>query len=193
MKTFLVSVTVLLTVSSAIADVSHLFKGEHSTTTAPPPPSPYVFSYAAGRAPGHVDRTHTEVSDGSGVIRGAYSYVDPKQEVRTVEYVADKDGFHPTLNFEPEDTEANKLAKERHFALYNAIAEQNANPALVQELSIADAPNQSEAVIRATQKHLTLFDKIAAEHAAIGAAQLAERLAFEATSEANALDENKYH
>lgn len=34
----------------------------------------------------------------------------------------------------------------------------------------------------AKQKHLTLFDKIAAEHAKIGEEQLAARLAFEATS-----------
>lgn len=34
----------------------------------------------------------------------------------------------------------------------------------------------------AKQKHLTLFDKIAAEHARIGEEQLAARLAFEATS-----------
>lgn len=34
----------------------------------------------------------------------------------------------------------------------------------------------------AKQKHLTLFEKIAAEHARIGEEQLAQRLAFEATS-----------
>ncbi|XP_055855533.1 uncharacterized protein LOC129918817 [Episyrphus balteatus] len=189
MKSLLIAVTVLYTVSSAIADVSHILNAEHSTTTHPPPANPYVFSYAAGRAPGHVDRTHTEVSDGSGVIRGAFSYVDPRQEVRTVQYTADEYGFHPELSHEPEDTEANKLAKERHFALYNKIAEQHANPELLQEQSIADAPHQSEAVVRATKKHMNLFDKIAAEHAAIGAAQLAERIAFEATSEANLLEE----
>ncbi|XP_055904014.1 uncharacterized protein LOC129939861 [Eupeodes corollae] len=192
MKSFLIAVTVLYTVSSAIADVSHILN-EYSTTTHPPPASPYVFSYAAGRAPGHVDRTHTEVSDGSGVIRGAFSYVDPRQEVRTVQYTADEYGFHPELSHEPEDTEANKLAKERHFALYNKIAEQHAHPQLLQEQSIADAPHQSESVIRATNKHLSLFDKIAREHAAIGAQQLAERLAFEATSEANLLEENSHH
>lgn len=34
----------------------------------------------------------------------------------------------------------------------------------------------------ATQKHLSLYEKIAAEHARIGEEQLAQRLAFEATS-----------
>ena len=37
------------------------------------PPQPYSFSYTAGRYPGHVDRTHSETSDGSGTIRGEYS------------------------------------------------------------------------------------------------------------------------
>ena len=37
------------------------------------PPQPYSFSYTAGRYPGHVDRTHSETSDGSGTVRGKYS------------------------------------------------------------------------------------------------------------------------
>jgi hypothetical protein len=36
--------------------------------------------------------THAEVGDGSGTVRGAFSYVDPAQQVRTVEYVADEQG-----------------------------------------------------------------------------------------------------
>lgn len=36
--------------------------------------------------------THAEVGDGSGTVRGAFSYVDPSQQVRTVEYVADEYG-----------------------------------------------------------------------------------------------------
>jgi hypothetical protein len=37
------------------------------------PPQPYSFSYTAGRYPGHVDRTHSETSDGTGTVRGKYS------------------------------------------------------------------------------------------------------------------------
>lgn len=37
-------------------------------------------------------------------------------------------------------------------------------------------------VEKARTKHLTLFEKIAAEHARIGEEQLAQRLAFEAAS-----------
>lgn len=38
--------------------------------TPEPPPVPYAFGYAAGRFPGHIDRTHSEVSDGSGIVQG---------------------------------------------------------------------------------------------------------------------------
>lgn len=81
-----------------------------------------------------VDRTHSEVGDGSGTVKGAFSYVDPKQQVRTVEYVADEYGFYPKLSHElhaPEDTEAVKLATNRHYELYNRIAENHANPQII--------------------------------------------------------------
>lgn len=39
---------------------------------------------------------------------------------------------------------------------------------------------------------MTLFEKIAAEHARIGEEQLAQRLAFEATSIRNEADDSKY-
>lgn len=64
-------------------------------------------------------------------ILGSYSYIDPKYKVRTVEYTADKTGFHPALiNFEdtlaqPVDSEAVRLAKEKHLRLYQKIAEAN--------------------------------------------------------------------
>lgn len=131
----------LLVISTSLstADVSHIVHSgpynepliDTTTTTTPqPPPHPYVFSYTAGRYRGHVDRAHSEVSDGSGTVRGAFSYIDPRQQIRSVEYVADKDGFHPVLshpNAEPEQSEAVKLATLRHLKLFNQIAEANAN------------------------------------------------------------------
>jgi hypothetical protein len=39
------------------------------------PPQPYSFTYTAGRYPGHVDRTHSEASDGSGTIRGEFPHL----------------------------------------------------------------------------------------------------------------------
>lgn len=78
-----------------------------------------------------MDRAHSEVSDGSGVVRGAFSYIDPRQEIRSVEYVADKEGFHPILSHpqasEPQQSQAVKQATLRHFELFNQIAERNAN------------------------------------------------------------------
>lgn len=85
----------VLSASISSADVVHSPNAHHEdalifTPTEPSPPNPYVFSYTAGRFPGHVDRAHSEVSNGEGVVRGAFSYIDPRQEIRSVEYVADK-------------------------------------------------------------------------------------------------------
>lgn len=43
---------------------------EEEPTTEHAAPGLYAFGYAAGRFPGNIDRTHSEVSDGSGVVRG---------------------------------------------------------------------------------------------------------------------------
>lgn len=65
-------------------------------------------------------------------LLGSYSFIDPKYKVRRVEYVADKNGFHPSLiNYDdtlkqPVDSEAVKLAKEKHLQLYKKLAEANA-------------------------------------------------------------------
>ncbi|XP_023165070.1 cuticle protein 7 [Drosophila hydei] len=188
MKQFFILVVCAL--SACRADVSHL----HLATTPEPhaPASPYVFSYQAGRAPGHVDRQHTEVSDGSGVIRGAFSYVDPKNQVRTVQYVADEHGFHPQLSHQLEDSAAVKAAKQKHLAAYNRIAQEHASH-IPGQAPVAAAPHGSAAVIHATQKHLNAFERIAAEHAAIGAQQEAQRLALAAQSEHSEIDNGQYH
>lgn len=121
----------VISASLSSADVSHLSVAEYeqTSTTHPPPPRPYAFSYTAGRFPGHIDRAHSEVSDGNGVVRGAFSYIDPRQEIRSVEYVADKNGFRPILSHpqasEPQQTRAVKQATIRHFDLFNAIAQRD--------------------------------------------------------------------
>ena len=73
--------------------------------------------------------------------------------------------------------------------MYNKIAESHANP-IAYDGSAAPVPQDSIAVANAKKKHLTLFEKIAAEHARIGEEQLQLRLAFEATSVANEHDVN---
>lgn len=125
----------MISTSLSTADVVHLPSADYyedttTTSTPPPPPHPYAFSYTAGRFRGHIDRSHSEVSDGSGIVHGAFSYIDPRQEIRTVEYTADKNGFHPVLshpNDEPQQSEAVKQATIRHIEQYNRIAQQNAN------------------------------------------------------------------
>ncbi|XP_031638497.1 uncharacterized protein LOC116350729 [Contarinia nasturtii] len=175
----IIAIFLVISASLSSADVSHLTYNDETTGTPAPPPHPYAFSYQAGRFNGHVDRTHSEVSDGSGVVHGAFSYIDPRQEIRSVEYTADKDGFHPVLshpNEVPQQSEAVKLATLRHFEQYNRIAEQNANGNII-------VPSDSAAVARAKQRHQTLFEQIALEHQRLGAELEAKRALFESTSE----------
>ncbi|XP_063388513.1 cuticle protein 16.8-like [Cydia fagiglandana] len=163
----------LATLALCSADVSHLqHEHEHEPSTEPPPPRPYAFAYTAGRFPGHTDRHHAEVSDGSGVVRGTFSYVDPRNKIRKVDYVADKEGFHPILNDAPPDLPADSAsvaqAKDRHYQLYAKIAEEHAtypHPAVAE----AASPRQSAAVVAATLKHAELFRVIAEQHARIAA------------------------
>ncbi|CAF4886701.1 cuticle protein 16.8-like [Pieris napi] len=143
---------------------------DQEITTTEPPPRPYAFSYTAGRYPGHTDRQHAEVSDGSGVVRGTFSYVDPAQRVRTVDYVADREGFHPVLSDPlpalPQDSEAVAAAKDRHLSLYARIAEDHATHPHPDESYV---PRQSAAVVAAAARHASLFRVIAEQHARIAA------------------------
>ncbi|XP_063541217.1 cuticle protein 21-like [Cydia strobilella] len=181
----------LATMALCSGDVSHLqYEHEYGPSTEPPPSRPYAFAYTAGRYPGHTDRHHAEVSDGSGVVRGTYSYVDPRNKVRKVDYVADKGGFHPILNDAPPDHPADTAsvaqAKNRHYQLYAKIAQEHASyphPAPASGLSLrgqsqatyshpalsAASPRQSAAVASETLKHAELFRVIAEQHARIAA------------------------
>ena len=81
-----------------------------------------------------MDRQHSEASDGSGVVTGSFSYVDPRHQLRTVDYYADQNGFHPSLSHVPQpqkQSEAVLRETARHAALYNQIAQSHANPAAV--------------------------------------------------------------
>ena len=48
--------------------------------------------------------------------------MDPRQEIRAVEYTADKEGFHPVLNIPAAiDTPAVMAARSRHLKLFNEV------------------------------------------------------------------------
>lgn len=152
-------------------DVSHVLGGiivQEEISTTPPPPKPYAFSYAAGRHPGHVDRTHSEVSDGSGTVKGSFSYVDPRNQVRTVEYIADAHGFYPHLSHlqkSPQQTEAVERASQKHFALYAKIAAEHANPHYQHVVSIRGLQNLNSPVSDSNflKRFATLLGSITAQ------------------------------
>lgn len=54
-------------------------------------------------------------------------------------------------------------------------------------------PTQSEAVVRETHKQLSLFNRIAAEHAAIGAQQEADRVTLAAQGHNADEEDGQYH
>lgn len=122
--------------------------------------------------------SHAEVGDGAGTVRGAFSYVDPRNQVRTVEYVADENGFHPQLSHPVQNTKAVDLATQRHLELYNKIAEQNSNPDYVHTASAPEdlypqsshSVKNTEAVNLATQRHFELYNKIAERNSHANAA-----------------------
>ncbi len=174
----------------------------------PPPPTPYEYSYAAGRHPGgKPDRYVEEEGDERGVVRGSYAYLDPNWKWQKVEYVADPEtGFHVKNQDEsaaaalPLDTAEVAKAKQRHRALFAAIAERHRRvngavaasakepPSLASQpqpqprqtpsLSpyavaplLPHAPVETDAVKRKREEHAAAFRRIAEEHARIAAEQ----------------------
>ncbi|KAK6640670.1 hypothetical protein RUM44_012367 [Polyplax serrata] len=152
-------------------------------------PKPYSFTYTAGRMPGHVDRVHSETADGLGTVRGMFSYVDPRQKIRTVEYIADQNGFHPILITNPtQDTTAVQNAKAKHYVLYNQIAAQhqmsaseNENDQKEEEHDVTEGfdpnllishPQDTPVVEKAKLRHYDLYNRIALEHAKIAAERM---------------------
>lgn len=110
--------------------------------------------------------------------------MDPHFKIRTVDYTADKQGFHPILNTPtrplPVDTPIVAAAKNKHLHLYAKIA--NAHHAGVAN---APLPRDSTSVAYAKAKHYDLYQKIAEEHARIAH----ERALIAATAEPNILEE----
>lgn len=125
------------------------------------------------------------------MLLGKFSYIDPRQKVHTVEYVADKDGFHPYIITPPiQDTQAVAQAKEKHAYLYNRIAAEQQRVALERGQTVnqndyddgsykeeyqpnpnivVEHPRDTPVVQNAKLKHFNLFQRIAEEHARIAA------------------------
>jgi hypothetical protein len=74
--------------------------------------------------------TRDETGDGSGAVKGSYSYVDGYGISRIVEYVADKGGFRATVKTNEPGTETSNPAD----VIYDA------KPILVQGPKLAAAP-----------------------------------------------------
>lgn len=102
-----------------------------SEQSTEPPPKPFRFKYEAGRAPGgKPDRYVEQEGDGSGQIRGSYTYLDPNWTWQTIKYQADPDGGFrilegSTLGVRPKDTAAVQKAREEHETLFKMIALRN--------------------------------------------------------------------
>lgn len=91
--------------------------------------------------------------------------MDPRLQIRTVEYVADKTGFHPHLDRTPppvpSDTPVVAAAKRQHLRQYEKIAASQQRGVVT--------PHDTVAVEEAKARHFALFERIAAEHAHIAA------------------------
>lgn len=102
------------------------------------------------------------------IVAGSYSYVDPNHKIRTVDYIADKEGFHPFSNRHvpdvPSDTPVVAAAKEKHLLRYNSIKQAHETAPVV-----AVVPEDTAAVQYAKNKHFVLFQKIAEDHARMAA------------------------
>ncbi|XP_074594651.1 uncharacterized protein LOC141850022 [Brevipalpus obovatus] len=59
-------------------------------------PMPYSFGYDSGDESGN-KLSRAETSDENGAVKGSYSYLDADGLYRTVEYVADKQGFRANI------------------------------------------------------------------------------------------------
>lgn len=85
-----------------------------------------------------------------------------------MEYIADKEGFHPFSNQHvpdlPADTPVVAAAKEKHLLRYNAIKQANENAP-----NGVIVPADTAAVEYAKNKHFYLYQKIAEDHARMAA------------------------
>jgi hypothetical protein len=92
------------------------------------PPEPYTFGFQSTDEFGTI-LSRSETADGSGAVKGSYSYTDADGLNRIVEYIADAAGYRASVKT-------------------NEPGTANANPADVQIIA-EDAPSQVQAKIQA--------------------------------------------
>ncbi|GFT61097.1 cuticle protein 10.9 [Nephila pilipes] len=72
-------------------------------------PNPYQFGYEFGD--GHGMKQHrSESADEQGVVKGTYGYVDPLGVYRSVEYIADSQGYRAVIKTNEPGASANDIA-----------------------------------------------------------------------------------
>ncbi|UYV78840.1 hypothetical protein LAZ67_16002953 [Cordylochernes scorpioides] len=72
------------------------------------PPKPYAFDFVSELLGGQMSRQ--EVADGSGRVTGSYTLQDEDGRRRTVEYVADENGFRATVRTNEQGTKSESPA-----------------------------------------------------------------------------------
>lgn len=60
-------------------------------------PEPYAFQFESTDEQGNAVHTRQEQGDDKGVIQGSYTVTDAEGHTRTVQYIADDDGFRATV------------------------------------------------------------------------------------------------
>lgn len=95
--------------------------------------------------------------------------MDPLNRVRTVEYVADENGFYPQLSHPVTNTKAVDLATKRHLNLYNKIAAEHADPNFAARYAAEHAQDQ---VVVAGPKNTPVVGKRYITHTHISCAQM---------------------
>lgn len=83
----------------------------------------YHFSYSGGPT------SRTETRDHAGVVRGAYSYIDPNGEHQEYQYIADKGGYRVTrVEGEASGTRASSLGMGSSIFVPSGVIRQDTAP-----------------------------------------------------------------
>ncbi|GIX74189.1 hypothetical protein CDAR_6531 [Caerostris darwini] len=77
-------------------------------------PQPYQFGYESLDVLG-TKQHRKESADATGAVKGSYGFVDPHGMYRTVEYIADVDGYRATVHSNEPGMASNNVADAAYF------------------------------------------------------------------------------